>query len=162
MSLLRLALDSKLPEAVWMVLDNKLSTSDEIEVCFDWMFSPAGQKAFALVEDKSRQNDEGIAEEIINLLMSFGGLDRPLHAPASPSPPSLSKAERVSGAAEPSSASSDNSRPSSCGNSLPLFSNLINLAISILPSGLYRSIERGEFTLIRLMRTPASPARRRV
>lgn len=70
-SLLKLALNSREPEAVWLVLDNKLATQQDLTD--EWVFvqSAAGK---AVIVGTGGKKHEGKYEEIRNLFMSYGQL----------------------------------------------------------------------------------------
>ena len=84
-SLLSLAVESRVPEAVWMVLDNKSFQRKEIVDVWKNLSSPIGTAAF--INDIERKNGKSIAkgkeilDEVMNLIMNFGGFARP------PTPP---------------------------------------------------------------------------
>ncbi|KAH9946150.1 uncharacterized protein BXZ73DRAFT_37594 [Epithele typhae] len=91
---LRIALDSKVPEVVWMVLDKHLFTDDDIS------------EAWRIANDKKFQNgvkSTSKHEELVNLLDSFGkfSLSKPvseaLPSPSSNPPPSSSTRPQVNG-----------------------------------------------------------------
>lgn len=71
-SLLRLAVDSSAPEAVWMILDKELATEEERSDAWRYTMSDAGKTA--TFGPPSRQ-DPGKHDEIRNLLKTFGGFE---------------------------------------------------------------------------------------
>lgn len=83
-SLLCLAIESHVPEAVWMILDKKLFQRKELVDAWKNLSSPIGTAAF--INSVEQQNVKGtkkteILEEVMNLIANFGGFTRP------PSPP---------------------------------------------------------------------------
>ena len=84
-SLLGLAVESRVPEAVWMILDNKLFQRKEIVDVWKNLSSPAGSAAF--INGIERKNLKSPAkrrdtfDEVMNLIIDFGGFTRP------PTPP---------------------------------------------------------------------------
>jgi len=84
-SLLSLAVESRVPEAVWMILDNKVFQRKEIVDVWKNLSSPAGTAAFIngiqQKNVKSTAKNEEIFDEVMNLIMNFGGFTRP------PTPP---------------------------------------------------------------------------
>ena len=84
-SLLSLAVESHVPEAVWMILDNQLFQRKEIVDVWKNLSSPVGTAAF--INGIERQSVTGtvkkkeILDEVMNLIMNFGGFTR------SPTPP---------------------------------------------------------------------------
>ncbi|KAI0093677.1 hypothetical protein BDY19DRAFT_989230 [Irpex rosettiformis] len=84
---LQLAIDSRTPEVVWMVLENKLCNEEEIADAWTHLTSSAGRQSSRLrrVEDKQK--------EIIDMLASYGKFNADSspqdetdeHAPSSPS-----------------------------------------------------------------------------
>jgi hypothetical protein len=75
---LQLALESQVPEAVWVVLDNKLSTAAETEEVWAHITSATGRQQFLDIANVQKTGDK--LGEIINLLATFGNfrLDSPL------------------------------------------------------------------------------------
>lgn len=65
-NLISLALESREPEIVWMVLDRKLATPQEISQVLTWATSEKGATFSASVEDGNK------AEDIIKLLKQYG------------------------------------------------------------------------------------------
>lgn len=91
-SLLGLAIESRVPEAVWMILDNKLFQRKEIADVWKNLSSPAGTAAF--INGIERKNVKSTAkkdvfDEVMNLITRFGGFTRPptppVYDPANPS-----------------------------------------------------------------------------
>ena len=84
-SLLNLAVGSHVPEAVWMILDNKLFQRKEIVDVWKNLSSPAGTAAFLNgIEQKNVKGTakkQEILDEVMNLIINFGGFARP------PTPP---------------------------------------------------------------------------
>jgi len=110
-SLLSLAVGSCVPEAVWMILDNKLFQRKEIVDVWKNLSSPTGTATFIKGIErknvKSAAKKKEIFDEVINLITSFGGFTRPptlgVYDPMNPSdsiPPH-----------EPPATSSSSSRP---------------------------------------------------
>lgn len=78
-SLLSLAVGSCVPEAVWMILDNKLFQRNEIDNVWKNLSSPVGTATF--IKGIERKNVKSavkkeIFDEVINLITSFGGFKR--------------------------------------------------------------------------------------
>lgn len=65
-NLISLALESHEPEIVWIVLDRKLATPQEISQVLTWATSEKGARISASVEDKDK------AEDIFKLLKQYG------------------------------------------------------------------------------------------
>lgn len=92
-SLLSLAVESHVPEAVWMILDNKLFQRREIVDVWENLSSSAGMAAFInKIEQqnvKSTVKKKEILDEVMNLIANFGGFTRPptppIHHSANPS-----------------------------------------------------------------------------
>ena len=83
-SLLSLAIESHVPEVVWMILHNKLFQRKEIVDVWKNLSSPAGTAAFINgieqhVNGPAKKKE--ILDEVVNLIMSFGGFTHP------PTPP---------------------------------------------------------------------------
>lgn len=80
-SLLSLAVGSCVPEAVWMILDNKLFQRKEIVDVWKNLSSPAGTVTFVKGIErknvKSAAKKKEVFDEVINLITSFGGFTRP-------------------------------------------------------------------------------------
>lgn len=78
-SLLSLAVESRVPEVVWIILDSKLFQRKEIVDVWTDLSSPAGTAAF--LNDTEQKNVKSPAKEVfgevINLIMNFGGFTRP-------------------------------------------------------------------------------------
>ena len=89
-SLLALAVESRVPEAVWMILDNKLFQRVEIFDVWKNLSSPSGMAAFTdgikQTDIKSPAQKEEILHEVVNLIMRFGGFTRPPTPANSPDP----------------------------------------------------------------------------
>ncbi|KAL4251744.1 hypothetical protein ABKN59_004501 [Abortiporus biennis] len=73
-SLLDLALDSTTPEAIWLILDNKLASKEDMEAAWKFVVSNAGRKTPP--KGLTEKQGEDRVEEITNLLSTFGGFDR--------------------------------------------------------------------------------------
>ena len=85
-SLLSLAVESRVPEAVWMILDNKLFQRKEIVDVWKNLSSPVGTAAF--INGIERKNVKSTAkkkdafDEVVNLIINFGGFTGPPTPPA--------------------------------------------------------------------------------
>lgn len=103
-SLLCLAIESLVPEAVWMILDKKLYQRKEIVDAWKNLSSPIGTPAF--INSIEQQNVKGttkqkeILDEVMNLIANFGGFTRP------PSPPIYTYSSDSMPPCEPSATSS--------------------------------------------------------
>jgi len=110
-SLLGLAVESCVPEAVWVILDNKLFQRKEIVDVWKNLSSPAGTATFIKGIErknvKSAAKKKEVFDEVISLIASFGGFTRP---------PTLGVNEPVNSSDsipphEPPATSSSSSRP---------------------------------------------------
>ncbi|KAK0196763.1 DnaJ-domain-containing protein [Armillaria mellea] len=80
-NLLALALDSRDPEVVWMILDKSLASSEDISKAWSWVTSPEGYNIML----KPNSVNEALSDnarlerynEIIRLLMRFGRFTQP-------------------------------------------------------------------------------------
>ena len=100
-SLVSLALESHEPEIVWIVLDRKLATLEEIRRALTWATSEKG--LMSSVEDRDK------AEDIIKLLKKYGKFDnQPINtqAQATQASPKSSHAQSSSPSAKVSPSSS--------------------------------------------------------
>ena len=89
-SLLSLAVESRVPEAVWMILNNNLFQREEIFDVWENLSSPLGMASFTNgIEQKDLKSPvekEEILDEVMNLIMNFGGFTRPPTPMNSPDP----------------------------------------------------------------------------
>ena len=69
-NLLSLALQSRKPEFVWIVLDKKLATSNDLSEAWTWASSEAGQ---AVLRGSATAYDLERADDITQLLKKYGG-----------------------------------------------------------------------------------------
>ncbi|PBK92937.1 hypothetical protein ARMGADRAFT_929738 [Armillaria gallica] len=80
-NLLTLALDSRDPEVVWMILDKSLAGSDDISKAWSWVTSTEGYSIMLKPNSVNEAlNDNARLErynEIIKFLMRFGGFSPP-------------------------------------------------------------------------------------
>ncbi|KAK0205709.1 hypothetical protein IW262DRAFT_648600 [Armillaria fumosa] len=80
-NLLTLALDSRDPEVVWMILDRSLASSDDISKAWSWVTSTEGYNMMLKPNSVNEAlNDNARSEryyEIVKLLMRFGGFTPP-------------------------------------------------------------------------------------
>ncbi|KAJ7087831.1 hypothetical protein C8R44DRAFT_819930 [Mycena epipterygia] len=79
-TLLSIALESREPELVWMILDNGLATEQDINLSWTWITSTKGRsemKKSGKAGQKSKPNDEEKFEDIMKLLMRFGDFTPP-------------------------------------------------------------------------------------
>ena len=115
-NLISLALESREPEIVWIVLDRKLATPQEISQVLTWATSEKGATLRASVQDGDK------AEDIIKLLKQYGKsgdkVMQPINTQAqtstSKAPPKLSQGKSPS---SPSAkASPSDSKNASRGN----------------------------------------------
>jgi hypothetical protein len=115
-NLISLALESHEPEIIWIVLDRKLATPQEISQVLTWATSKKGTRLSASVEDKDK------AEDIFKLLKQYGKSgDKVMQPINTQAPTSTSKASpKSSQAKSPNSlsakASSSRSKNASRGN----------------------------------------------
>ncbi len=94
-SLLGLALESREPEAVWMILNSKLFSRDDMNDSWKYVTSKAGRDEI-LKTPGLKQPDEKLAE-LTNLLKTFGGFTETASekgSAASGSVPSADASER--------------------------------------------------------------------
>ncbi|PSR76042.1 hypothetical protein PHLCEN_2v8704 [Hermanssonia centrifuga] len=95
-SLLTLAFESREPEAVWMILNNKLFSRDDMNDSWKYVTSKAGRDEI-LKTPGLKQPDEKLAE-LTNLLKTFGGFTETASekgSAASGSVPSADASERT-------------------------------------------------------------------
>lgn len=69
-NLLSLALQSRKPELVWIVLDKKLATSNDLSEAWTWASSEVGQ---AVLRGSATANDLESVDAISQLLKKYGG-----------------------------------------------------------------------------------------
>ena len=77
---LSLAIESHVPEVVWMVLHNKLFQRKEIVEVWKNLTSPAGTAAFINGIERNANSpvkNKEILDEVIDLIMNFGGFTHP-------------------------------------------------------------------------------------
>lgn len=70
---LQLAVDSRVPEAVWLVLENKVGNEAEIKETWDQITSQSGREAFVKAADTHQASE--VLDEITRLIASFGKFD---------------------------------------------------------------------------------------
>ncbi|PCH38176.1 hypothetical protein WOLCODRAFT_96649 [Wolfiporia cocos MD-104 SS10] len=73
-SLLRLAIDSREPGAVWMILENRLATKEDMSETWEYINSAIGKTTLLRT---ANQHDKGKYDEICNLLICYGGFQLP-------------------------------------------------------------------------------------
>ncbi|KAK0441916.1 DnaJ-domain-containing protein [Armillaria borealis] len=80
-NLLTLALDSRDPELVWMILDKSLASSDDISKAWSWATSTEGYSIMLKPNSVSEPLNDNVRleryNEIIKFLMRFGGFTPP-------------------------------------------------------------------------------------
>ncbi|KIK57672.1 hypothetical protein GYMLUDRAFT_45835 [Collybiopsis luxurians FD-317 M1] len=76
-NVLSLALQSHEPQVVWMVLQNGLATSREINHAWSWITSTEGQKSMNQYSKGVSGDVEGKLNDILKLLMRYGELTPP-------------------------------------------------------------------------------------
>lgn len=84
-STLQYALESCIPEAVWLVLENKLCTESECKAAWKWIHSDESASRVlssrmsktGVSTDGKTQKKEDVLEEMRNLLSSYGGSTSP-------------------------------------------------------------------------------------
>ena len=85
MNTLQIALQSCVPEALWLVLENKLFTDRECNAAWDWVHSDEclskilsrHLSTMSLKTGAKKQSDDNILEEMKNLLRTYGGFKSP-------------------------------------------------------------------------------------
>ncbi|KAJ7219483.1 DnaJ-domain-containing protein [Mycena pura] len=78
-SLLSIALESYEPELVWMILDKRLATEEEINLSWAWITSNKGRTSMKSLQAgrKAKPDGENRFEDIMQLLMRYGGFTPP-------------------------------------------------------------------------------------
>jgi len=71
---LDLAIESRMPETVWLVLDKGLASREDTEASWAKLTSPSGRQSFLKTSESEKPGDR--LEEIINLLVTFGKFDK--------------------------------------------------------------------------------------
>ncbi|KAJ6497051.1 hypothetical protein C8R47DRAFT_1113655 [Mycena vitilis] len=74
---LSLALESHEPELVWMILENGLATEQDINLSWTWITSTKGRAAMKKLGRKGNGNNAEKFEDIMKLLMRYGGFTPP-------------------------------------------------------------------------------------
>lgn len=75
-NLLSLALHSGEPELVWMILDKKMASSEDINNAWSFITSTAGSASFNLSHG-ARGSDKETYDDVLKLLMRFGNFTPP-------------------------------------------------------------------------------------
>ena len=105
---LRLALETCIPELLWLILENKLYNERECKAAWDWVYSneclskvlSRHLASLSMDTDSKKQSGDDILEEMKNLLCSYGGFKSPSLSQEQLSVPNDQKREDVLAAAE--------------------------------------------------------------
>lgn len=104
-SLLDIALNSKDPETIWMILNNHLASKEDMQSAWNYLHSTKGKRVFFGSKASS-------LEEVINLLSTFGEFDSSTPSPSESSETFQDNTNHSNGNDRGSSSSPAQSSPS--------------------------------------------------